>query len=684
VVARRSSRWLSAGIAPLIALAALGASAPVVAAADQLQDSAVATYELRPDRGVVHVTTKLTLTNRAPSTSKSWDCSYITLDPYGYTYLVKATCTRHTDYYYNQYDMWVEREATAFKAKASSGSASVRPSKRKGDWRVVQLKFSPLYYGKTRTITLSYDLPAGGPRSTRDRRVGYVYSSFCSSGPGADKGRVQVIVPAGYDMRVTATMKSTTGSGKTTYDTGLLKSKPWEFYACFTGENEAGYVSTPVSTSDGHTVTIQSWKEDKAWADAVKASVAEDLPALRTLLGDLPLGDDLTIRESLAKRPLIDDPATATHSLSEAVATRAAVTDDLAHLWIPRNALNTAWLIEGYAAWAQRQSGTSSALCEEPHADAAIQQDLGTWARLGSAPTQADRDTVAYQRQAACHLISEVAAAIGPDRLVETLGAMRDGADPWRPTDATSRTTSFGWRTWMDLVTERGYVPAGADPARLSELLAAYGVADDAAELTARAETHAAYHELAAAMGDRPTPKAVTDALGQWDFEAAGAAITSARSAWQDVASVASRLPSIDVDRGAVQLAVVNAASQADLDAAAGQAATQASLASGLADALAKQDAPRDPLQSLGLLGAAVPDTATLVDAVARVDSGVATSGIDAINASLDSARDVGLQRLAIGLVALVIVLLAGWFVSRRVRSSRRAAAGADPESAES
>jgi hypothetical protein len=676
-VVKRTSRWLSASAAALIASAALGSHAPAVSAADQLQESAISTYELRPDRGVVHVTIQLTLTNRAPSTSRSWDCSYVALDPYGYPYSVSARCTRRTDYYYDSYEFWVERDAKAFKAKANTGSVSVRPSTRKGSWRTIKLGITPLYYGKTRKISFSYDLPAGGPRSTHERRVGYVYSRFCAVGPGTDTGRLRVVVPGGFAMLADVRISSTTAKGKTTFDSGNLKKNPWEFLPCFSGEDRKGYAVVKIPTATGHTTTIEAWKEDKTWAGAVATSVTEDLPALERLLGPMP-GGDLRIHEQLGPSRYTQEAGTTIRYLSEFVSTRAAVTDDLTHIWVPSEVLRGDWLAEGYTGWAQHQAGVSEAPCAKPDAGSAARRDLDRWVRLGSKPTQADRDAIAYQRQAACYLVSEIATAIGTERLVETLAGMRQEADPWRPTDAEAKRTSFDWRAWLDTMTERGYVPAGVDPSRLTDMLQEHGIADDAEELKARTEAHAAYHELAALMGERPVPKAVTDQLARWDFEAAGLALASTKRAWQDLASVSSKLPAVDVDGGEIQLAVLNATTQAELDAAADQAATQAKLATDVADAVAAQGASRDVLQSIGLVGVTFPDTAALVDAVARSDGAAASSGSATINASLASARDTGILRAALAAGALVILIALAWFTSRRLRRSSQSSPAGD------
>lgn len=670
MLGKRSTRFVRLVAGAMFVVAALGSAATPVAAADQLQDTAIATYELRPDRGVVHVTTVFTLTNRAPGTSKHWDCSYIALDPYGNTYLVKSTCTRRTTYYYDGYDFWLERDATRFRVTADSGSVSLHPSKRKGNWRVVQLHFSKLQYGKTRKVTLTYDLPAGGPRSTNQRRAGYVYSTFCASGPGSDRGRLKVVMPAGFVMAVSERIGSTTAKGTTTYDSGPMQKDPWKLYPCFEGENRDGFASASFPLADGHTAKVESWKEDRAWAAAVSGAVASDLPAMMALVGAPPIGSDLTIRERRAGLPTIDNPTTHTHQISEALATRAAVTDDLAHLWLSSSDVRGEWLVEGYAAWIAHQAGVSQATCDKPGALPTSRQELDQWTRIRSGSSQIDRDNLAYQRQAACYVMAQVAAAIGTERMAETLHALQDRRDPWHPTDTPQGAAQPTWRTWADTITEYGYRPASADPSGLSALLVDYGVEDDPLTMAAHDEAHAAYHELATLIGEAPAPKAVIDALAQWDFAAANRAIAAATAAWKDTATVGAVLPSIDVANSEIRLAVSNAASVADLEAAAGKAATQASDASAVADALAVQDAAVDPLQRLGLIGTTLPSAATLIDAVAHSDSATATSGAALISSSVGAARDVGLQRAIAAVAAVIVLIAAGWFV-RRVRRRR-------------
>ncbi len=262
---RRFAPLLALGLA--VSATGIQAPAPAAAATDQLQTKAVSTYVPQPARHAVHVTIVMTMTNKAPSTSKSRSCTQYVFDPY-YGYIpYTATCTTRTDYYYNAYEFWVERDAKAFKVKASSGTTSVKAAARKGDWRKVRVAFSPLNYGKTRTITLDYDLPAGGPRSTDERRVGTAYSSFCVAGPGTDTGTVRVRVPAGFEMSLTKPMSSVATATVRTYSSGAMK-EPWNFYSCLTGRDATGYTETTVTP-------------DRPWADRGRGLVG------RRAVGDI-------------------------------------------------------------------------------------------------------------------------------------------------------------------------------------------------------------------------------------------------------------------------------------------------------------------------------------------------------------------------------------------------------------
>ena len=526
------SRHLPATVLALVI--ALGAVAtdppPARAAEDQLRDSAVTTYELQPSRGVIHVTVSYTLTNKAPSKSKRYPCTGVGFDPwYGY-YTYATTCTRRTDYYYFSYWVWVEKDARAVKVKGSSGTASVKLGKVDGNWRKATMKFSPLWYGKTRKLTLSYDLPAGGARSDADRRVGYVHSAFCAYGPSAERGELRIVAPAGYAFTPSLAMTSSSSGGKVVLASGTLKSKPWTFGGCVRGYNSDGFDTTTLETTGGRAVTVEAWRDDSTWAANVR-DATEALSALEAFLGTDGLSPALTIREVLGNGqpngdPAVYNPLAGTLNVSESLIDRATMVDELTGTWFDKTVFPAGWLRYGYIRWAEHEAGVLDASCDEPGpkpGGGAL--DLSLWGYYRGLTDE----LVAYKLQAACWIVRQVNSAIGPAGVEATLTAIREGRDAFSSADAMSDRNAklLMWRDWLDIVTERGLIPAGADPDLAADLLVEYGVTPDRDEMTAHGAARDAYHALRDLAGG-PVPAFITDALARWDFETAQSAIDAA------------------------------------------------------------------------------------------------------------------------------------------------------------
>ena len=119
--------------------------------------------------------------------------SRFVLDPKATT--VEATATvdlRNTTpnrdgffYYYDAFSVPVP--AGAEKVRARSGGSSL-PVSLKGtedpSTKLARITFPYLLYGRTRTITLTYEVPGEKPRSNDSTRVGPGYASFAVYGVG--------------------------------------------------------------------------------------------------------------------------------------------------------------------------------------------------------------------------------------------------------------------------------------------------------------------------------------------------------------------------------------------------------------------------------------------------------------------------------------------------------------------
>ena len=224
--------------------------------------------------------------------------------------------------------------------------------------------------------------------------------------------------------------------------------------------------------------------------------------------------------------------------------------------------------------------------------------------RRGAFSPQPVKDLYAWRQQAACFVVGTVADAIGPQRMRDVRSVISDGTDPWSTASApVKRVVSIlTWQDWLDIVTERGLIPAGADPDLAAKLLRRFGVAYDPAQLDAHAAARDAYHDMQDRT-DGAVPAFITDAIRSWDFDPASAALSSMQAALSTADQVATILPAVEADGGRVEQAVLAATSQADLDAAVALAERQKTMAIDVLDAIGDLDEPRDSLQELGLSG---------------------------------------------------------------------------------
>jgi hypothetical protein len=680
-IARPVQRLLLAAVACLLAATGGTLGAPAASAGgDQLRASGVATYTLDPARTVVHVSTVYTLVNRAPGGRASFDCSFWAVTWSGATYLPR-TCTRRTGQSFTSYPFWTEMDAVGVRVRASSGPAQARRGTLSAGYRQWSATFRPIRYGETRRLTVTYDLPGAGPRPAAGstRRASAGYADFCASGPTSDVGATRVVVPSGYALVATPSLAPSPAGATQVYASARIEARPWEFELCLRGPNPEGSSRAVVAGPGGSSVDVVAWNDDVTWRTAVTSAIGRDLVALEGVLGPMvgPLPSSIheTTADDAGPAP-IDGSAWA---LPEWITDPASISSPLAHgAWLPEATFGDGWVRDGTLAWARTAAGLGGVACEEPTAApaaAADALDLDAWVAPARDAPAAVEAAWAYKRQAACYVVSEVALAAGDHLMRAALDAIRDGWDAWSPADAPvprSR-AAIGWRDWLDIVTERALVPAGADPDLAARLLATYDTGIDPAELEAHRAARMAYHRHLDRYGS--VPASVTDAMRRWAFEAARAGLGAADEAAASAASVAGILPGIDVAGGPVEQAIRSARTQADLDGAIRLAATQVAIARDVAAAFALEAAPRDALQELGLAGSPSVDHAIARSAVQRVDADAARTEAARITALIDGAGEAGLVRAAlivavvVGAMLVVVSVILLW--RRRRRGAR-------------
>ncbi len=121
-----------------------------------------------PSKGVVNVSVTLKVTNNYANGSRTIACDKPVWDPWaGWTY-VPSTCNQTINYYVNEGHLWVENDASALKVTSSAGSVKLsKQNESSADFKAYKLTFPKIFKGQTRTVTATYSIKSGAPRSVR-------------------------------------------------------------------------------------------------------------------------------------------------------------------------------------------------------------------------------------------------------------------------------------------------------------------------------------------------------------------------------------------------------------------------------------------------------------------------------------------------------------------------------------
>jgi hypothetical protein len=419
---------------------------------------------------------------------------------------------------------------------------SARVAERNEGWTAYVLSFPRAYQGQRRDIRVSYQLPAGRPKSDLPTRVTDAYAHFCWHGQPTDSGTIVAVLPGGYDtetyggsVRERNTRKRTMVQSTRTRELGRFP------LVCTDAFATAALIRTETLSPSGQSVVVEGWPEDPEWTTAITEGIKATLPALEAIIGIAFPQERLTVRQvaSQALGGYAGDfiPKRGQIRVGERLDDPALVAHELAHAWSNGGTLEELWMIEGLAEWA----GTTAAGTECPEAGeypGGGSPRLREWRYLGANASREDRAVIAYQYAAACRLFAEVAELIGGERMRDVTTAlllrspayvapngpdMTGGAES-EPDDepgGKSRTSAEvpvpGWRDWLDTVDEIGLLRAGITDLEAAErLLIEQGVARPR-DLAGRAEARAAYHEALAAT-DHPVPMLVPRLMDDWRF----------------------------------------------------------------------------------------------------------------------------------------------------------------------
>ncbi len=624
-----------------------GFLSPVVAlAADDLEITAETRYTVDVDDRTVRVVLDLTAVNRKPD---------------------RAT----TRYFYDGLNLGVQPDARRFSATSGGSGLTVRAADREG-YRLVTVLFGErLYFGETERLRLSFELPAGKPRSPSDVRVGPAFATFTAWAFG-DAGRVRIEIPSGFRVETAGSEMDAERGSNGLQAWSASTNDPLSWYVLVNATNDEALTSDRLALEDGENVVIRAWPEDTRWRRRVSVLLRDGLPQLAEQIGlPWPVEGSLVVTE--VHTPLLEgyagfyDPDTDRITISEDL-DDLTIIHEASHAWFNGALFTERWITEGladeYAALALRADdrgypGPGKVARADPAAFA-----LNDWPPPAAIRDQEAGDRETYGYAASWTLMRRIVARVGEPGMREVFAAAAAGttAYPGEGEPERSRMPS-DWRRFLDLA-EQAADPASAMTSgrSISDLLAQWALDDgDASLLPARAAAVERYSALVRAGAGWAPPTAVRTALDEWHFDDAVDVMDVAErvlASRDEISALAAAEGLVAGPR--LEAGYQDARSEAEINVMVDQAARTLEALEAVATAGEAASAPRDWLASWGLDGA---DPATGVAAAGAAweagDLDAARTAAADVIALIAAAPDAGRSHLIVtALLAVLVALL--------------------------
>jgi hypothetical protein len=467
-----------------------------------------------------------------------------------------------------------------------------------------------------------------------------------------------------------------------TWSTGQL-DRPFEFWAASAGRTST--YATP-SSRRGRSIRIEAWPEDKAWDREVQGEIDDILTDLETLVGrGIPGSIQVVVREvgggELGLYAGFYDPDTGVARIGEDLGQGGTLAHELSHTWFNDRAFFDRWVSEGLAEWARVSIVPDT--CPAPSSyPGAGGPNLDVWQFVGPRDGETQFEIVQYEYNAACYLWLDVAEKMGQDRMRAVLGALFDSGAAYRSGDSvpTRPKSAATWRQVLDAVDELGLLPAGFDDLDYAQdLFLTYGIGrEDRAELAERSNARAAYHALAAELGDWVIPPAILEPMAQWRFQVAQDGIAVGAAIRSSVAHTDATLPGIDAANGPVK-ALFEARPWSPISERGRGLATQPLPPTRFEPG--RGSTHRAILSARLASGATRRSLAAGTAAARNADLAGTQASVATVDGLLDGASQQGVIRAGIAAWAVLLLLLFLFLLARR-RSSRQHAVLATAASA--
>ena len=567
--------------------------------------------------------------------------------------------------------------------KGPSGGA-VRISSKSANATTLRLDFGQLFGGHTASLRFAFDLKDTGTTAGRLVRVSTSLVTFpvwAYASDGASGSRVTVRFPKGYDVNVEAgsfAAQTQASDGSTVLATNAL-ANPLAFFAYVSGQQAPTYRATNLSVRAGDEtipLTMQAWKDDRAWAGRVGPLLTGALPLLRADIGlAWPHDGPVIVQESGSRSAAgiagVYDARSSTIQLAY-WASAVTVVNEAAHGWFNGALLADRWSVEGFTGYyAQRALAALKIKAAPPKLTADPQAaafPLNDWPATPAPESAAE----SYGYAASYALATLIAKQAGPDALARVwsdaatrIGAYQppsgpgstpervDGAPDWRglldllETETGSDFTTL-WRTWVVRPGESGL-------------------------LDQRASARAAYRDVLEAANGWALPRVIRDALRAWQFGTATSLTSHARTALAERARLEAKVSAAGL---ALPPSMRRLFEAGDFGGAVAEAQQEEAAIAAIETAgEGRAQGVRDTLTTVGMMGEDPDrDLTTATAAFAAGDSAAAISAAQAASHLWADARGEGQRRVL--MAAAVAVALGVLVVSlasrlRRVRRPR-------------
>ncbi len=656
--ARERARRLGGVVLGLV-LATLVAWSPLAvqpaAAAGPLRIEADTTYTVDAADGRIHVALRYRVTNNKPNTA-----SFI--------------------YFYRNLSFGIQPGARSVRATDANGSLATSTVARKNFTEVDVRLRANLYYRRTTTFTLRYDLVGGAPRSESPTRIGQSFVTFSVWAFGdRNLGSVEVRMPPKFDTTVEGSEMRTRNSP----DGNVLTASPAEpdeFFAIITGENPAEYERQLLDLGGDIDIAVLSWPEDDRWSEAVTETLSEGMPELQEAIGlDWPVADQLDVRERytpslygyagffFTEEQRIDvteelDPVTIMHEAS--------------HAWFNDDLFSYRWIYEGLAeeyAWRVQDAvgGEKQELPGTPDENGKGSLALNTW-EFPEVVRDDTGDAELYGYRTSFWLLHLIVETAGEDRMREAFASAQGNLTAYPGEGPPEQVGPLDdWRRFLDLTQPLGE----PDPEPVLEAMTTYVLGGlSTTEMNDRLEAREDYRALLAAGDGWTPPWYIREPMGKWLFRDATPRMEAATA----VLALRDRVEAAADAEGLALGDQLEAAYESATDgftAATDLGTRQLAAIQAIADAHAKLEIEPDFVAQLGRLGETAPSVPyeAARSAFGAGDLAGALSHAQAAAEIVTRAPIAGQERIVLGAIVLVALLaLLVFIVLLRRRRSRR------------